>query len=156
MPHQVIATNLLADFFINKQFDFGKFHWFNQFTYQYIANRSTIPLPELVAYSSFYYKTPMFKNALTLQLGFDVKYHSKINGYAYMPAIGAFYLQNNKEFGNYPNASFYGVVKIKRMRGFLKVSNFNSMFMAPTYYLLYKIPDNPFSINFGISWEFYD
>jgi hypothetical protein len=90
-----------------------------------------------------------------LQLGFDIKYNSSIYGYAYMPALGAFYLQNYGKTGNYPNAGFYGVVKIKRLRGFVKISNFNSTFM-PHSYLLYKIPENPLSFNFGISWEFYD
>ncbi|PLX07909.1 MAG: hypothetical protein C0596_09230 [Marinilabiliales bacterium] len=73
-----------------------------------------------------------------------------------MPAIGAFYLQSVREFGNYPNAGIYAAVKIKRLRGFFKLSNFNSIAMPKDYYLLYAIPDNPFSFNFGISWEFYD
>jgi len=155
-PRQIGTANLIADAYLSKTFNFGNFHWATKFTYQYIADRTNIPLPEFIGYSSFYFKRNMFKNALLLQLGFDVKYHSSVNGYAYMPALGAFYLQNNSIFGNYPNAGFYGVVKIKRLRGFVKISNFNSTFMPHTYYLLYRIPDNPLSFNFGISWEFYD
>ncbi len=155
MPIQISKVNLIADAFISKQFNFGNFHWFTKFTYQYISDRSRVPLPEFVGYSSFFFSRYIFKNALLLQLGFDVKYHSSIYGYAYMPALGAFYLQNYGKTGNYPNAGFYGVVKIKRLRGFVKISNFNSTFM-PHSYLLYKIPENPLSFNFGISWEFYD
>ena len=156
MPVQIGTANLIADAYISKQFNFGSFHWFTKFTYQYITDRARVPLPEFVGYTNFYFKKWIFSNAMQIQLGFDVKYHSSIYGYAYMPAIGAFYLQNNREFGNYPNAGIYAGVKIKRLRGFLKVSNFNSIAMPKDYYLLYAIPDNPFTFNFGISWEFYD
>lgn len=156
MPVQIPKANLIADVFISKQFNFRKFHWFTKLTYQYISDRAYVPLPEFIGYSDIYFISPLFKNALTLQLGFDVKYHSSVYGYSYMPALGAFYLQNENKSGNYPNAGFYGVVKIKRLRGFFKISNFNSTFMPRTYYLITNIPDNPFSFNFGISWEFYD
>lgn len=155
-PRQIAAANLITDAYLSKTFNFGNFHWFTKFTYQYIANRTNIPLPDMIGYTSFYFKRDIFKHACTLQLGFDVKYNSACYGYAYMPALGVFYLQNNRRFGNYPNAGIYGVVKVKRLRGFVKVGNFNSTFMPSTYYLLYKVPDNPFSFNFGISWEFYD
>ncbi|HOZ29921.1 MAG TPA: hypothetical protein PLL66_03300 [Bacteroidales bacterium] len=153
---QIAAANLVADAYVSKTFNFGNFHWYTKFTYQYITNREYIPLPDMIGYTSFYFKRDVFKNALTLQLGFDIKYHSAIYGYGYLPALGVFYLQNDSKFGNYPNAGIYGVVKRKRLRGFVKISNINSTFMPRTYYLLYKIPDNPFAFNFGISWEFYD
>lgn len=156
MPAQVAAANIIADAYVSKQFQFGIFTWLTKFTYQYISDRNRLPLPAFIGYSSLYLKKSVFKNAMQLQLGFDVKYHSSIYGYAYMPATGVFYLQNNSKFGSYPNAGIFGVVKIKRLRGFVKLSNFNSYFMPRDYLLLYKIPDNPFSFNFGISWEFYD
>jgi len=156
MPVQIGPANMIADAFIAKQFNFGSFHWFTKFTYQYIADPTKVPLPELVGYTNFYFKKWIFHNAMQIQMGFDVKYHSSHYAYAYMPAIGAFYLQSVREFGNYPNAGIYAAVKIKRLRGFFKLSNFNSIAMPKDYYLLYAIPDNPFSFNFGISWEFYD
>ncbi|MDD4218020.1 MAG: hypothetical protein PHZ24_11885 [Bacteroidales bacterium] len=156
MPEQISKANLIADAFISKQFNFGSFHWLLKFTYQYIGDAEKVPLPEFVGYTNFYFKKWIFHNALLLQLGADLKYHSGFYGYAYMPAIGAFYLQNNMETGNYPNAAVYAAIKVKRLRGFVKAGNLNSMFMTQQNYLLYAIPDNPFSVNFGISWEFYD
>ncbi len=156
MPVQIEPVNIIADAYITKQFNLGSFHWFTKFTYQYITDNTKVPLPEFVGYSNIYFKKWIFKGAMQFQIGVDVKYHSGIYGYAYMPAIGAFYLQNSKEFGNYPNAGIYTAIKVKRLRGFVKLSNFNSIVMQKNYYLLYAIPDNPFSFNFGISWEFYD
>ena len=156
MPVQIGEANLIGDAWVSKMFNFGKFHWLTKFSYQYIADRSRVPLPEFVGYSSLYFKSPLFHNAMILQVGFDVKYHSAVYGYAYNPALSAFYQQTSAKFGNYPNAAFNLAVKVKRLRGFVRLSNFNSYFMPKTYFLTDKIPDNPFSFNFGISWEFYD
>jgi hypothetical protein len=156
MPKQISDANFIADVYIKKLFRLGSFYWFNQLSYQFISDRENLPLPAFVAYSNLYFKRPLFKNVLTLQIGIDMKFHTKIYGYAYMPSTEAFYLQNNKEFGNYPYTGAYINVKIKRFRGFIKVANVNSFIMPRTYYLLYNIPDNPFSFNFGISWEFYN
>jgi hypothetical protein len=98
----------------------------------------------------------MFHNALTLQVGIDAKFNTKFYGYAYMPATAVFYLQDDMKMGNYPNLGFYIGAKIKRFRVFFKLSNFNSTFMKPTFFSLYRLPDNPFAFNYGISWEFYD
>lgn len=156
LPVQISSLNLVAEAYIKKNFLLRKLHWDNTITYQYISNRSFIPLPEFVGYSSIYYMSPIFKGVMILQAGIDLKIHSSVYAYAYMPATGVFYLQDKRQIGDYPNFGFHIVTKVKRFRGFVKISNVNSVFMRNTYYLLYRIPDNPFSLNFGISWEFYD
>ena len=156
IPKQISKTNIVGDVFINNKLKFGYFNWFNQLSYQYILDRENIPLPEYVLYSNFYFQKQIFHGAMTLQLGIDTKYSSTIYGYAYMPATGAFYLQEQKQTGNYPNASVYCSFKVKQLRAFAKAGNINSTFMNRTYYLLDRIPDNPFVINFGISWVFFD
>lgn len=156
MPIQIHSANLIADVYVSKTFNFWKFHWFNEVAYQYISDKQYVRLPEAVAYTSLYFKTEMFHNALTLQVGIDAKFNSNFYGYAYMPATAVFYLQDEKKFGSYPNLGFFIGAKIKRFRIFAKLSNFNSTFMKPTYFSLYRLPDNPFAFNYGISWEFYD
>jgi hypothetical protein len=156
MPQQITDANFIADIYIKKLFRLGSFYWFNQLSYQYISDKEKLPLPSFVAYSNIYFKKSLFKNALTFQIGIDMKFHTNIYGYSYMPSTETFYLQNQEKFGNYPYTSAYINIQIKRFRGFVKVSNVNSFFMSRTYYLLHKIPDNPFAFNFGISWEFYN
>lgn len=156
MPTQIKSANLIADVYANKTFNFWKFHWFTEVAYQYISDKQYVRLPEFVAYSSVFFKTDMFKNALVLQIGIDAKFNTSCYGYAYMPATGIFYLQDEKKFGNYPNLGVYIGAKIKRFRIFAKLSNWNSTFMPQTFYSLHRIPDNPMAFNFGISWEFYD
>ena len=156
MPTQINKANMIVDVYINKTFNFWKFHWANEVAYQYISDKQYVRLPEVVGYTSLYFMTGMFSNALTLQIGLDAKMNSNFYGYAYMPATSVFYLQDDKKFGFYPNLGLFVGAKIKRFRIFAKLSNYGALFMKPTYFTLYRLPDNPLAFNFGISWEFYD
>ena len=156
LPTQIHNANLIVDVYANKTFNFWKFHWYTKVAYQYISDKQYVRLPELVGYTSLYFMTDMFSKALTLQIGLDAKMNSNFYGYAYMPATAVFYLQDDQKFGFYPNLGFFVGAKIKRFRVFAKLSNYNSLFMKPTFFSLYRIPDNPFAFNFGISWEFYN
>jgi hypothetical protein len=156
MPVQISKANFIFDIYAEKTFKLKNFYWFTQLTYQFISDKENLPLPQFLGYTSFYYQRPLFKNALLLQVGIDCKFSSAIYGYGYMPATGVFYLQNENKFGNYPNIGAFFEAKIKRFRGFVKVSNVSSFVMKRNFYLLDKIPDNPFAFSFGISWEFYD
>jgi len=156
MPTQINKTNLIADVYASKTFNFWKFHWYTKVAYQYISDKQYVRLPELVGYTSLYFVSGVFNNALTLQIGLDAKMNSNFYGYAYMPATAVFYLQDEMKFGFYPNLGVFVGAKIKRFRVFAKLSNYNSTFMKPTFFSLYRLPDNPMAVNFGISWEFYD
>ena len=156
LPHQISTANLIFDVFAEKLFKLKNFYFFINASYQFISNKQKLPLPQFLGYTSIYYQRPLFKKALLFQIGIDCKFSSEIYGFAYMPATGVFYLQNDKKFGNYPNLGAHICAKIKRFRGFLNLSNINSLLMKRNYYLLYQIPDNPFGFHFGISWEFYD
>ncbi len=156
LPTQIHSANIIADVYANKTFNFWKFHWYTKVAYQYISDKQYVRLPELVGYTSLYFMTDMFNKALTLQIGLDAKMNSNFYGYAYMPATAVFYLQDDQKFGFYPNLGFFVGAKIKRFRVFAKLSNYNSLFMKPTFFSLYRLPDNPFAFNFGISWEFYN
>ena len=156
LPQQITTANLIADIYAEKLFNFKHFHWLLSATYQLITDPKKLPLPNILGYSSFYFQRPLFKKAMIFQVGIDCKFSSAIYGYGYMPASGIFYLQTDKKFGNFPNLGAHVEAKIKRFRGFLKVTNITGLFMKRNYYLLYQIPDNPFAFNFGIAWEFYD
>lgn len=156
LPRQVQTPNFIFDVFANKTFNFWKLHWFYEVSYQLITDKRFVRLPEFVAYSSLFFKTTMFKNALVLQIGIDAKFNTKTYGYAYMPATSVFYLQDEQKIGSYPNLGAFLGAKIKRFRIFGRLTNWNAGFMPQTYFSLYRIPENPLAFNFGISWEFYD
>jgi hypothetical protein len=155
-PKQIENANFVADAYIHKRFNLGKLFWDNRLTYQYISDKENLPLPDLLAFSAIYFKSLVFNDAAVFQTGLSGTYHSANSSYAYMPATGAYYLQNIRATGNYFMLGFHISAKVKRFRGFINVSNFNTMFMPRNNFIMLNVPDNPFAINFGISWEFYD
>lgn len=156
LPEQISTANLVTDVFVDKKFKFGKFFMNNRLTYQLVSDKDNLPLPEILAYSSLYLKTPVFNNAAVFQTGLSGYYHSSAFAYAYMPATGAYYLQDTRKIGNHFMVSFHVCVQIRKFRLFVRASNLNTMFMPRNQYLMLHVPENPFGINFGVSWEFYD
>jgi len=120
------------------------------------ASNNTLRVPELTGDISFYYTNDLFKKATILQAGIDVFYNTAYFGYAYMPAIKSFYLQNQKETGDY----FYGDVflnlQIKRARLFLKYVNLGFLFGDFRYYTVPSYPMQDGGFRFGVNWMFYD
>lgn len=120
------------------------------------ASNNAVRIPQVSATASLYYTKDLFKKATILQTGFDIFYNTSYFGYAYMPAIRSFYLQNHKETGDY----FYGDVfinlQIKRARLFLKYVNLAYLLGEYNYYTVPSYPMQDGGFRFGVNWMFYD
>lgn len=147
---QVIAADLTANVHV------WKIHLDNQLVYQYTSNREILPLPDLALYSNLYYKDKFFK-VLHAQIGVSVRYHTAYYGNTYMPATGAFHLQDAHLIGNYPEMNVYLNFHLKRMRFYVQYANWNSsLFGRSNYFSMPYYPQNPATFQFGLSWTFYD
>ena len=80
------------------------------------ASNSALRVPEFAGDVSIYYTKDLFKKAAILQPGVDVFYNTSYFGYAYMPAIKSFYLQDEKKVGNYFYTDIFLNLQIKRAR----------------------------------------
>ena len=105
---------------------------------------------------SIYYTAVLFHGAATAQPGLSFFYNTLYNGNSYMPATRSFYLQDNKEIGNYLYMDVFLNVKIQRARLFIMYSNFGSFFLGRTYYTVPNYPMQDAAFKFGVSWRFYD
>ena len=126
---------------------------------QYSSHENTIPLPAFAGFQSTYFETWLVKNVLTMQLGWNVSYHTKYYAYAYMPSTGMFYLQDDQKIGNYPFFDFFLNLQIKRARIFVKTDGLNTMFkdfLGKENFMVYRYPTNDFRVKLGVSWAFYD
>ena len=147
---QVLSADLKANLHA------WRFHLDNQVVYQLSSNQTILPLPELALYSNLYYKDTWFK-VLHAQLGVSVRYHTAYYGNTYMPATGAFYLQNDYLVGNYPEMNVYLNFHLKRMRFYVQYANWNAtVFGGNNYFSMPYYPQNPATFQFGLSWTFYD
>ncbi|HBX51677.1 MAG: hypothetical protein A2W98_05810 [Bacteroidetes bacterium GWF2_33_38] len=156
-PTQTTSTYNVYSGYLIKNFTLGNFHFNNQLVYQDNGNKTVLRIPSIIFFNSTYVNFNLFKKVLNVNLGFDFYYYDEYYGYAYKPATGVFYIQNDDLVGNYPLLDVFLRLKLKRARFFLKVTHVNYMLTNTTpLYTLSKYPINGRTLKMGISWNFYD
>jgi hypothetical protein len=124
--------------------------------YQSPSQPEYIRIPGFSGHLNLFFKSPIFKQAATIQTGFQFYYFSEFFADGYNPAYRDFYIQNEKSIGNYIYADVYLTLNIKTARLFLKYAHFNSLFGNYTYYLAPHYPDRDARFCFGINWRFHN
>ena len=146
----IITVGIIKDFKLKKLFSK------NILYYQKPDNNYVIRLPEICYYNSSYIEFFLIKNILKTQIGLDIYYNTSFYGYSYSPATSMFYLQNEKEIGNYPYVDVFMNFKLKRARFFIKYEHANHNILERRYFLAYHYPSQERMLKVGISWNFYD
>ena len=141
---------------LRKLFTLGNWSIDGRVIYQKASKTEAIRVPEFIGDLSIYYTKDLFKQAAILQTGIDALYNTSYQAYAYMPATRSFYIQNNKEVGNYVYVDVFLNLQIKRARLFLKYINIGSLLEYYNYYTVPSYPMKDGGFRFGISWMFYD
>lgn len=140
---------------LQKAFRLGKFHLLNQITVQGNTEQDIIRMPMLHTYQSFYFQSYVFKKAMNIRTGFDVRYYTKTKSFDYNAATSQFYL-SNKSFGDYPIIDFFLTASLKRAVLMMKIDHLNQGFWNKGYYMVdgYPLPDRVVKV--GLRWAFYD
>lgn len=141
---------------LDKEFELGRFNLNNTFLYQSTTqNEKIINVPSFVIRNTLAYNNHYFDKALYLQTGVTFNYFTKYFGDNYNPVLGSFFVQNQKEFGDYSNFDFFVNAKIQRTRIYLKAEHFNASFSGNNYYAAPNNPYRDFHIRFGLVWNFF-
>ncbi|MFQ5334878.1 MAG: putative porin, partial [Flavobacteriales bacterium] len=156
LPQQQPGMTEVAEFGIEKSMNWRHLHLDTKTAYQHSYNEELLSIPELVTCNSLYFEGPMFRKAVLVRLGVDVLYYSKYYPDAWMPLIRQYYLQGEKEVGNYPYAGALLAVKISNVRIFFRANHPYAGLMGYQYYGTphHPMPDRTF--RFGINWRFFD
>ena len=160
LPSQNAGALHVASILVRKELQAWKFHLNSDVLLQQSTEPDILDLP-LVAIRSagFFEHLFRFKSTngkLNVQLGFEVKYHTLYHPYAYMPATGRYYRQDQVRTGDYPFADVFLNMKLKRTRIFIMFDHVNSQLMGYDYFM---IPSNPMNIRmlrYGLAWTFYN
>ncbi len=156
-PSQYAGTINYLSLKMSKEFQFGKFALDNTFLYQKVEqNQAVLNVPELVTRNTIYFTDYFFKKALYLQTGVVFNYFTKYYANEYNPVIGEFFVQREKQIGNFSNLDFFVNAKIQRTRIYFKVEHFNSSLSGNNFY---ASPNNPYrdlTIRFGLVWNFFE
>jgi len=154
-PKQFDSTITITSAFVQKNLHLKHFNFNNKITWQQ-SSADVIRIPKFVTNHSIYYEGKWFKKVMEVQFGFDISFCSAYYGDAYMPALSQYYLQNEKELGNYPFVDFFFNMRVKHARIFLKSEHVNSGLMGSNYFLAPHMPGPDRSLKVGIRWAFYD
>ena len=156
-PSQYAGTINYLSLKMSKEFQFGKFALDNTLLYQKVdQNQAVLNVPELVTRNTIYFTDYFFKKALYLQTGVVFNYFTKYYANEYNPVIGEFFVQREKQIGNFPNLDFFVNAKIQRTRIYFKAEHFNSSLSGNNFY---ASPNNPYrdlTIRFGLVWNFFE
>ncbi len=156
IPAQLDNGMNILNAYVRKLFNAGNWSFDTRIIYQDASNTGAIRLPELIGNLSVYYTKDLFKQAAIIQTGIDAFYNTSYYGYSYMPATRNFYIQNEKEVGDYIYANVFLNLQIKRARLFLKYHNLGFLFKDFSYFTVPSYPMQDGGFRFGISWMFYD
>jgi hypothetical protein len=155
-PKQYDATINYFSVKASKEFKLWKFALDNTVLYQKVdQNEAILNVPQIVTRNTFYYTDYLFDKALFLQTGFTLNYFSKYYANEYNPVIGDFFVQNQKEIGDFPMLDFFINARIRQTRIFLKAEHFNSAMTRNTFYSAPSYPYRDFIIRFGLVWNFF-
>ncbi|MBS0009783.1 MAG: putative porin, partial [Bacteroidales bacterium] len=114
---------------LNKNFSFWKLRFDTSVLLQKSSDNNILDLPLVCARAAFYFDHEFHfqvtDGRLQTQLGIEAKYNTAYYSYAYMPATGIFYVQNDMQTGNYPVINVFANIKLKRTRIFLGFDHLN-------------------------------
>ncbi|MFD2725423.1 putative porin [Hyunsoonleella rubra] len=135
---------------------FGKFALNNTILYQNVQDENKVlNVPELTTRNTIYFSSHVFKKAMFLQTGLTFNYFTKYYMNAYNPVMSEFYVQTDREFGDFPRFDFFVNAKIRQTRIFFKAEHFNSSFTGYDFYSAPNYPYRDFIVRFGIVWNFF-
>ncbi|PKP43842.1 MAG: hypothetical protein CVT95_11700, partial [Bacteroidetes bacterium HGW-Bacteroidetes-12] len=146
----------MTTFSVSKKYRLYKFHFKTALFYQTTSNDYLFPLPEFIGRQLVYYEATAFKKVLRFQFGFNVSYNSAYYGYAYMPALTEFYIQNKQQIGDYPYVDVFLNMHLKKAQIFLKYEHINSGWNGYDFYATAGYPALTRSLKFGVSWNLVD
>jgi hypothetical protein len=155
VPAQYGGAISMFKFTLGKKFTYGKFNLESYVVYQKTSNATVMPTPDFYTFNSFYIDQKVFK-VLKTNIGFDVRYNTKYNNYAYNPAISQFYVGKGVKFDTTPIIDLWIRASLRKANIFVKYEYVNQGIGSQGYYTVYKYPMPDKLLKVGLSWNFYD
>ncbi|MBE2247556.1 MAG: hypothetical protein IAE67_09885 [Candidatus Competibacteraceae bacterium] len=154
-PAQFTDVNTVFTLSVKKKFRAWKFYFDNEYIGQY-STSDILRIPYFIGRFSFYFESFLFKKALFMNIGFDLWYNTPLNANSYNPLTSQFYIQNDQTTGNYPFLDIFLNAKIKTVRLYVRLRNVNQRFPDVPYYYTPHHPLQDRTVQFGLSWNFYN
>ncbi|WP_445454009.1 putative porin [Flavobacterium sp. 25HG05S-40] len=155
-PKQYDKTINYLSVKVSREFKWWKLALDNTILYQKVDQEDAVlNVPQITTRNSLYYTDYFFKKALYIQSGFTFNYFTKFYINDYNPVTTEFFVQNEKEVGEFPMLDFFVNARIRQTRIFLKVEHLNSRMTGNNFYSAPNYPYRDFMIRFGVVWNFF-
>jgi len=141
--------------YVQKNFKLGVLHLDNRILYQYTSNSEVMPLPLLSANLRYYLEFDVVKKVMRAQIGANIIFNTEYYAPSYSPALGQFYMQNNRKIGNYPYIDAFINIQWKRASIFVKYLNASQGWPDGDYFSANHYIRPQTAIKVGIHWPFY-
>ncbi len=113
---------------VAREFKLGKFGLDNTVLYQQVEQDDPIVnVPKITTRNTLYFNEYLFKRALFLQTGLTVNYFSKFYADDYNPHIAEFFVQQQRQIGNFPVVDFFVNARVRQTRIFFKAEHVNAL-----------------------------
>jgi hypothetical protein len=148
---QYKPTFSVTQVWLRKQFNFGKFVFDNEITYQERTGNAPVNIPRLMGRHQFAFESYMFKHALKVAIGVEGRYHSPYSSAGYSPFRNRYYYQDAISISNTPEATVFFNFKIKQFRATIGLDQVQQYFTTniittPNY------PGQDAMLRFGFTW----
>lgn len=140
----------------------NKFNVHHTLTYQYVSDTAKLRIPTWTNATQVYWESWLFKKATLVQFGFDIWHRSSYTGYMYNPVIQQYYVSSiENPLHTMPmmlNTDIFVNLQIRKTRIFIKLSNVfkGDKVLHGGYFTTPYYTGIPRSLDFGISWKFFD
>ena len=143
--------------YLKKDFQIWKFHLDNRILCQLSSDQNVVPLPLLALNLRYYLEFDVVKNVMQMQIGANATFTTRWYAQAYNPAVGVFYNQNERMYGNCPYIDAFVNIQWKRVSLFVKVVNVNMGWpmKSADYFTADGYINTQRAFKFGISWPFW-
>ena len=156
-PTQGNATGLLFQATLSTQL---RHRWLNlrlQEMVQYSSDDAVIRVPLLASKNSLYADFTLFRNAMRMQTGFDLRAHTRYYADGWNPILGSYYRQDAVQVGGYIVLDYWLTLQIKRASIYLRVNHLNApLEKSPRYFSLPHYPMEDLGVYWGIIWKFFN
>ncbi len=151
LPAQHTDIFSLTQAWARKAFHVGILVLDNEIVFQQTTANAPVNVPQLMGRHQLSIESRLFRNALQMAAGIEVRYHTAYNADGYSPFMGRFYYQTAYQVNNKPEGSVFFNFRIKRMRAYIMMDQLQQFFYtnniaAPGY------PMQNAMLRFGFCW----
>jgi len=150
-PAQYSPAFNLTQIWLRKVFTLGSFVLDNELVYQQKAGTAPINVPQLMGRHQLAIERFMFKRALKIAAGVEVRYHTDYAPAGYDPFLNKFYYQDSYIVSNTPEGSVFFNFRIKGFRAYLMLDQLQQLYARNTIIAPGYAGQN-FMVRFGFTW----